>query len=330
MKDEKKIQEVVYARAKTGKRIGVFFIDVFLFFFTGFLLFSAFHPLVSHLPFYETNLQTRRDLQGKSGFYREDGTDIVSYFHQEASETEFPSARTKKDYLANALDAFYQNDDFLSPEAQERAQADYRQRKTYATYQDVSLFVMTDDAWAENEVNPEWLLSFYENEVNQYAQPLFVGYLPYLETTRVIWITSFGEAVVALTLAFALYFLATPLTLGKRGRKTLGMKLLQIGYVTSEGITPSSGKTCLHALFVYFIDFLVSFVSFLLPLFVSFGMMMLGKHKQTLSEYLWNWTAVDTKDQEVYLDYADFFQHEQARKEASIENKNFEIDHPTY
>ena len=330
MNQTNNIQEVAYIRAKTGKRFGSFFIDIFLLFFTGFLLFAAFHPVVTHFPFYETNLQTRQDLQGKSGFYREDGTDIVSYFNSDASESDFPSARLKKDYLSNALDAFYQNDDFLSHETQAQMQADYQQRKTNATYQDTALFVMTNGTLAECEVNPEWLLSFYETEVNDYAQPLFVGYLPYLETTRVIWLSSFLEALVALTVSFALYFLAIPLTMGRRGRKTLGMKILQIGYVTREGLTPTWGKTCLRTIFLYFIDFLVGFVSFLLPLFVSVGMMLLGKNKQTLDEYLFNWTAVDTKDQEIYLDYADFFQHEQAKKEASIENKNFEIDHPTY
>lgn len=329
MSEEAETKEVVFSRAKNGKRIGAFFLDVFCLFFLTFLLFASFHPVLNYLPYYEETLKVREELQSESGLYREDGTDLVTYLKSEDSETEYPSARAKKDLLSSRIDAFYQNDTFLSKAEQEKTQQEYEVRKTEALHGQEHLFVRVDNALTENDVNPEWLLSFYEKEANNYAQPIFVGYLPYLRTTRVIWMSSFVEALIALTFSFALFYVVIPLTWGKRGRKSIGMKAMRIGYVTGEGLSPSPGKAVLHAVFVYFVMLLLSFVSFLLPLFVSFGMMMLGKKKQNLDEYLFNWTPVDDKDQEIYLDYADFWAHEKAKKEASIENKDFQIDHPS-
>ena len=79
-------------------------------------------------------------------------------------------------------------------------------------------------------------------------------------------------------------------------------------------------------MFDLIVMYFVSFVSFLLPVFVSIGMMYFTKTNQNLSEYVFNVYLVDSKDDEIYFDYLDYQDKKESSKKVSVEHKDLRLE----
>lgn len=314
--------DVEYSVPKMHRRLLSIFIDLFLAFFTAFVIFSLANIGITKAPFYQTNLKTREDIQLSSGLYTEKD-DSVSSWVDILEDDDEKSYREKKEILAPIILDFYNNETFFSDTT---ALTEYGKRRLSYLYSDASLFETKDGVIQEIEgASPEGLYTFYKSEINSYANGYLLSTSSYVVTTRVIFITGIVEFLISLTISVFIYYLVFPLWVFKRGRLTLGRKLFKIGLVASNALNVKTSSYVWRFLFIYFINFVVGFLSFSLSDIVSLSMLIFSKRQQDLVDYVFNQYMVDLKDDEIYLDYGDFMEAKQAKDKAKLENQDFNL-----
>lgn len=318
---EEKI-EISYSKPSLGKRFLAMLVDFFFFGFLTFVLFSLSNTAVSSMEFYQKNMELRTSLQEESSLYVK-GDDIVTYVKN--NEELFTGVRAQKDYLSAHIDAFYANEKFLSEGERTKALGEYASRKANASKDGTPLFTLKDGVYEENDVNPSWHIDFYAEEIDNHARPIFASYLPYIETTKTIWITAIIEFFASMTVSYFLFFVVVPLWLLKRGRLTVGRSIFKIGMIGKDAFNVSTKRFLLRALFSYVV-YLILDIAFLIPLFISAGMLFLSNRNQSLADYVLGTYMVDVTNDDIYLDINDYLDRKNLSKKASIENKSFELD----
>ena len=315
------VQTVEYAKPKLCKRVVSAIVDLLLLATVSTFLFFIEGAIAQNTEAYQTSLANRLEIQVRSGLFGDDGTEILTLAQD---ETKFPTIREKKDYLANQLAYFYSNAEFCTA----ADQRDYEVRKSAAVVGSSPLFL--ENASGELEENPsaylDDLYSFYSEEIRLHATSLLYSSVDYVNLTRYFTFVMGIELLVAVSLAYGLICLLFPFAVFRRGRMTLGRALFHIGMIGADALTPKAGKFIGRFFFVYVVYLLLSFVSFLLPIVLSTGMMFLSRRNQDLADYVFNLYMVDASKKGVYLNFDDFMAAEQARQSASLENSNFKID----
>lgn len=318
---EKKI-EVEYTKATIGKRLLASLVDFFCLFFIAFVIYSLSNMAYEKTSSYQGLLSTREEIKLESGLYTEDGTLIVEYA---TSDTSFTSYEERKDYLSQKIDAFYLNEKFFDL-SNNTSKADYEERKLeYKTDDETFLFEEQDGKVVERNVKPEELFSFYSDEVNNYCLKYLFNSDGYSYTTRMIFIVSVVIFLISLIVSYTIFYLIFPLTFLKRGRQTLGMKLFNISLIGYNALNITTGKYVGRFFFNLLIMVILDFFSFLLPMIVSVSMMYFTKTNQNLTNYVFNDYAVDTKDDDVYLNYLEYLDKKSTSTQAKLENQDLVI-----
>lgn len=315
---EEKKTELEYMVAPIWRRFSAMIVDLFLIVLLATGLYAASDAIFKSTDSYLSVSETRAYYQDLSGLYI-DEYNVVEYLEEQDDMT----YREKKDELASVLDTFYQNDEFCD----EDAYGDYNERKREGAfdYGVVALFVDSDgDGWyTENDsADPEDLYEWYSEDFLSYA----LGYLSiheeYLETTRFLFWGTAVQIIIDGTLSLLVFWLLVPLAILRRGRMTIGRKLLSVAMLEKNALTPPWWKYLLRFLFIYFIYIWLGMFSFLLPELVSVAMQMLSKRQQDLAEYVLNQYSVDCKDKDVYLDYGDYQIYKDRKGRASLFNQD--------
>lgn len=305
-------KELEYTKAKLSRRIGAVILDQFLLLFLTFALFAISNSLMVQTDLYHSLVSKRQAVQEASGLYDEEGVQIVSALASDESLSD----RQRKDALGKRLKEFYALEEFASD--QDRAGYDGR-RLSYVN-DNVYLFQTVDGAIEEAVDNPSAYWAFYKKEANDYAYKLVLASPGYLDATRGVFLFAFTEVLISFTLVFSVCYVVLPLTALRRGRRTLGKMVMKVGYLGADALNPSWKRWVCYCLFLYGIVYLLSLVSFLIPVIVSVSMVFLSKRRQNLAEYVTNIYLVDIRSQEIYLDYGDYLVHQKEREEATLEN----------
>ncbi len=308
--------ELEYFVAPIWRRFVALVLDFFLIAFTAFALYGLSNMALAETPWFKDVAAERSSYQEASGLY-ENGYSLVEKLDQDTDA----SVREKKDILADCLETFYVNSEFC----EDNAIIDYNERRKEARYGVVFLFSEVENGvYEENDVNPQYLYDFYVDDFNRYALGYLSSYGPYAETTRFYFWSSFVQIVSYLTLSLVVYWLVLPLTAFKRGRMTIGRKIMNVAILGANALTPTKGRYLLRFLFVYFVYFWIGFFSFLIPELVSVGMQMFSKRQQDLAEYVLNQYSVDSRNRDIYLDYGDYVTFKDRKGRASIFSKEIQ------
>lgn len=312
-------KELVYHPAKSWKRIFSFLLDAVLFLFTAITLFSFTNMALQEAPFLKENNQKRLAIQNESGLYV-DGNIISSYV--DMNESGLTTAREKKDFLREKIDVFYVSSFFSNDDAKK----EYQERCLNYSYEDEFLFQKaTNGEVEEKPLNPEYFVTFYKEEVSNHCLRYLYISKEYAETTIVSLSTMIVEFASCVLLSSFLFFLVIPLWICKRGRQTLGMKAFKISLVSVKAVNVTKGSYVGRYFFLLFVYIVLGFFSFLLPEFVSLGMLFFSSRHQDLADYVFNHYQVDSSNQEVYLDLADYHLHMQEKSKAILENKDLDL-----
>lgn len=298
MKKESEIQELFYERAKNTRRLSALLLDAFCCFATFFLLLLGTFPLLSALPLVREAEETRTTLGLRSGIYvREEEEEILLTDYLDEKEE---SLDEKSLLLDQTILAFYRDETFF-PEGDPMI---YEEDKENACSLDGRKMFSDGERIL---VNDDYDLEYY----NFYQESFLVarGYLQsngtYRQATRTI-ILSYAVGIgVTFLLPFPFFFLLVPL-LFRRTRQTLGMKLTRIGLLGADGLALGNSRVVVRFLFLFLVEVVLSLLSFLLPLFVSFGMMLFSKTHQSLHDYVCNTYCVSLEDATIYLDKAEY------------------------
>ena len=312
-------KELIYHPAKTWKRIASFFLDAVIFLFTAVTLFSFANMALQETPFLKENSNKRLTIQNESGLYVE-GNLISTYVDMD--ESGLSAAREKKDFLKEKIDVFYRSSFFSNDDAEK----EYHSRCLEYSYGNERLFQEGRDGKVEEKpLNPEYFVAFYKEEVTDHCLSYLYTSKEYAETTVVSLSTMIAEFASCALLSSFLFFLVIPLWICKRGRQTLGMKSFKISLLSVKALNVTRASYVGRYFFLVFVYIILGFFSFLLPEFVSLGMLLFSSRHQDLADYVFNHYQVDSSNQEVYLDLADYYLHMQEKSKATLENKELDL-----
>ena len=311
--------EVVYKKAKLGKRMLAYFIDIGLLIMSTLIMLSIINIPITSSPWYKSKEAELVQLRNDSGLY-ENGINIVDYV---STNSDYSSYEEKKNFLSERIDNFYKNTTYFTD--LEKIKNDYETRKLEAKKDGVNLFVKEDGEVKENAVSSELLYNFYVDETQNYTYAYLMRNANYFYLTRFSFLVTVVEFISLFTLFFVVYFLILPLTCFKRGRQTIGMKLEKIGLISVKAVNITAGKYVGRFVFNYFVFFILNFVGFLIPSIVSVTMMYVNKTNSNLPNYVFNDYAVDVTDKTIYLNALERAESEFKLQEISLENKDFTI-----
>ena len=311
--------EVVYKKAKLGKRMLAYFIDIGLLIMSTLIMLSIVNIPVTHSSWYKSKENELVQLRNDSGLFV-NGINIVDFLTDNEG---FPSYESKKEEISYRIDNFYKNPTYF--DNLETIKKEYETRQLNAKKDGVNLFVNSAEGVVENAVSAEYLYNFYADEVSNYSLGYLMRNTNYFYLTRFSFLVTVIEFVSLFTLFFFVYFLILPLTCFKRGRQTLGMKMEKIGLISVRADNVTAGKYIGRFFFNYFVFFILDFVGFLIPAIVSISMMYLTKSNSNLTNYVFNDYAVDITDKTIYLNSLEREESEFKLQEISLENKDFTL-----
>ena len=316
--NEAKKIEVVYDKAPLSKRVLSHFFDISIWLLTSLIFFTVINSIVNNSGWYKSKENQLITLRNESKLYK-DNLVVTKYIDD---SNEFTSIQEKKEFLVTCIDEFYANPDFFTDT---KHITEYSERKLKVTTEGVHLFIEKGGQVVENEVQPAYLLDFYKTEIDDHS----LGYLfynsKYFDLTRFDFWKVMVEIISSATFFYLIYYLLLPLTLFKRGRSTIGMKLSKIGLLDIHALTPKKLSFILRTLFNLLVFVYLNIVAFLIPSFISIGMMFLTKTNQSLTNYIFNDYFVDTSNQHIYLDEGERQFSKSNLEKVSIENKDFII-----
>lgn len=310
--------EIVYEKASMMKRFIAYFFDLSLWLLTSFIFFSLVNTIVNSTGWYKQIDQQLVTIRNDSKLYLNNV--IISKYVE--TEGGFESIKEQNEFLTYCIDEFYSNSDYFTDTLHIKK---YNERKLTTKTEGVNLFIIDGETIKENSVNPTYLNEFYKNEVDNYC----VGYLfnnkTYGKLSGTVFMKSVVEFASTLTFFFLIFFLVLPLTCFKRGRQTIGMKLEKIALINAKAVNVPTKIYLLRVTFMLLVMVYVNFFSFLIPSFVSVGMMLTTKTAQSLPNYIFNDYFVDVNNQHIYLNEVERYLAKAKMQEVSIENNDFII-----
>lgn len=312
--------EVVYTKAPVGKRMYAHLIDVLIFIFTGIILFTISNISIKNFSFYKQNAIDLHNLREDSCLYVDD--QIITTYVQD--DEKFPNTEDKKDELRWRILEFYNNPTYFSDVSEQMAK--YDKRRLDALNESTHLFIRNDEGIVvENTVEAQLLYDFYVAEVSDYSIIALYQNSEYIWLLRFSFIATVVQIVIASFISFAIYYVILPTTVFRRGRQTIGMKLNKIAIISIHAVNETLPIYLLRSLFMYIVFVPVNVASFLVPTFISLGMMHFTQTNSSLVNYIFNDYIVDIKDQDIYLNDLERIDALNNIGTVSLKNKEIEL-----
>ncbi len=313
--------EVEYIKPKLYKRWFSSIIDFMLVALFGIIFYALSSLLTQHIPSYTSMVNERTAIQNSTPLY--DGSSNLIILSVEKSSDTYTQ---KKTTLNNVIEEFYKDTSFFGDDL--TYYSSYQERKKNATNKSGSnLFELdekTNTYVEKSDILDEDYYNFYYKEIENYSVSYLTNNARYKELTNTIFIIFVVCLFVGMTISFFIFYLAIPLFL-KRGHKTVGMYLFKISYISVDALNLTIKQYLIRFILEFFIGYLLSILTFGLPLLVSITMMHLSKTGQDFFDYITNTYVVDTAKKDVYLDYSEYTQRQDMSKKASIEDNDYII-----
>lgn len=262
----------------------------------------------------------RLQIQNESHLFI-DGENINNYVDSE-DLSGFTTYRQKKDFLGEQISMFYTNTYFFPDDIELE---NYDKRRLDYKADEETIFVLNDNEVIEKEADPKLFYDFYKREITDNCFQLLYNNKDYASTTTFFLLAGIIEFSGCLFISFAIYEVLVPLTILKRGRQTIGKKVFKISLVSVKALNVTPGIFVLREVFCFFVYIVLGIFGFLLPEFVSLGMLLFSTRKQDLTDYVFNQYHVDSSNQDVYLNLGEYYARMGDKEKAKLENKDFDI-----
>ena len=288
---------VKYQKCSDLKRTFAFLIDIFIAFLIGVVLFTIPSLIFQQTDSYKNNLETINAVKKESGLFKND-QNLDIYL-----ENEDLTIKERYEYLDNAIKNFYKNSNFFS----EDKKAEYDLRKKDAVVDDKNLFILEDGEYVNSMLNisDNEYYAFYKNEYYSYALPSLSSIVSYKDANQNILSAYNVILIVSALVSLFIVFFLIPI-FEKRNRSTIGMKIFKIGLISNSGFALSIKEFVFRFLFLYCVELILGFFSFLIIPFISFSMMIFGNKHEPFHDLLINSRAIDVSNSIIYLDEYDF------------------------
>jgi len=291
-----------YYKAPFGKRIFAFFFDAILMALVSLGLFAASRAILENSSSYRSAFQTYVNISTDSGLYvykeTEDNLVMITTYYSGntyAEQNQKEEAALKNYYT---LSEFFPEGNGLS-----LYQKDKIGDSRIGASDDLAYFIQNENS--EIVANPSYsdekMHAFYVDAVNR-AITYFNNVDAYVGASKTLSLgINFIIIPVSLSLSFIVFEFLLPLIFFRRGWQTLGMKIFNLSLLASNALSPKFKVFLVRFLWMFFVELLLSMVTFGVPLIVSFSMFAFRKDGQNFHDYMSGTYMVDSSEQSVYL-----------------------------
>ena len=312
--------EISYYRPTLSKRLFSRIVDALILVLFSLGLFVSIKAIYSNTDNVKNAQQTLVNVRVDSGIYDYKNNELINVATICYQDTKM-SYSQKETYLLERLDKFFSYIKGYSEESYLKVKNDYDEFRLSSSlsYNNNPLFIKENDEIIKNTSVDIPIKSYVEDCYSVYIDTNCNGFLTseikeYYDSNKLIaHLTFFLNIPISVFISSILVFLVPPLIF-KRGRKTIGMLIYHIGFVNKELYNLTLKQFFLKFLIFYFFEFLLSIVTFGIPLLISLTMMLTTKNKQNFNEYMLNIQEISTLDSTIYND----------KSEATIANLNYD------
>ena len=312
--------EIVYQRPKFFRRVMANSLDAILLIFLALLSFLGFRAIVSSTPGYRANVDELTQIRVDSKMYAYDDNgvlqDVVTTINKDSANTAGSRVRKAK----AAIDGFFVYAE-QKCDAQDYAAIvnDYRSFRLSSSlaYSGAPLFVLDGEEVVENPalvsgasgLDNVWN-TYYQKAYSPYIDEHLQGYLltkvpkTYELTQYVALMLLLAEILPGYAFAGLLVYLL-PIFIFRRGRMTFAKAAYRIGLVDQSMFSPKLGRSLARFALFYFLELLLSLVSFGIPFIISFTLMAFSKKQQGFPDYLLDLREVDCTSSKIYFSSAE-------------------------
>ena len=344
---------VVYEQPKFYKRILSQIVDLVLFFLTAICCFIGTSKITQQTKIYKTADATISEYRKESGMFlysdsRKTWENVVTYYDNNADQSSEFIVNKTIEAINNFL-TYIKNAEENESLPSEKRVASGSYLKIVTSYNSARLSEKMVDTSVDKKPlfiettlegtdeldrviikNPDckatskyYLDKFYREyalvNCGGFMLEFFKPYAKAFKTTSNLLF--FEELPIAVVLAGFFTYLF-PTFFWRRGRRTVGKTLFHIGYVDSRCLNPTFWRYLAKWAIFFFIEVVLSFFTFGIPLIISFSMMVFTKKKQPFSSYMLGLTEIDTDISKIYFNmYEIRLDHVKDHKDGSVDFK---------
>lgn len=316
-----KVVEIDYHRASNGKLFASNFFDAFAMLILSFLLlilnnFIFFKCLPSGI----NTKAEREEIILSSYLYQKDDNGNINLVYIIIKDDNNKSSNEKSQLFDNTLTLFFT--DFV------KDISIYNNYKKEATTSDcLLLFKEENNSYIRALTNNDYDNTYY-NFYLDIIENKATGYLQadsrYVRNLKKEVLQNLVIFYISLLISnFVFYFLFP--VIFYRGRKTLGMKIANVGLVSVDGMNVKLSRFSLRYLFYFVVIITLSLVSFLIPIIVSLTMMLESKTGQSLTDYVFNTYKIDTSSSSIYTSKEEYIFLTDKKEEINFEDIKTDI-----
>lgn len=296
MEDNNQNQTIEYVKAKYSSRLFAFAVDLMTMIITSLLLVVLAQFITINTDGYKNILSTLDDIQEKSHLYEYDHSNKewlnkAKYYNDPETDDDYKTYNKKLD---EALTQFYTDPYFFDQTDEKSGIYLYDIQKIPEGLNHTELFIKDGDKIVESATaDLKDLYKFYINAISKDAVTYLMKNDAYMNASRsVTLIFIFIELLIPIVTSVLIYEFAIP-AFDRHGRRTLGKRIFKLGVVDVKALSPKFGRfTCRFLLFL-FAEILLSVVALLLPIIISFSMVLFSKTGQSFHDYVTNTYVVD-------------------------------------
>lgn len=288
-------KELVYETPSVPRYLASAALDLFCTILFGFLFLLGGSLLLKSVPAYQNVAATQNSIRLESRLYAQKGEDLLSLsdYLSNAEQTRNEQIQIYSDRLSYFYTVYLE--DYPSLNGTKR----FEKAKAKATSNDQALFDGDGKRALLSADYDEAYLSFYSNLYANDALGCLAALPPYRATQQSLLRMRLTCIGLSFFLSSSIFYVIIPLSI-TRGKRSLGMLLSHIGYVDRTGLSPRWWIYLFMGLFRIVFILFASFITFLIPLAISLGMVVLRKDRQGLPEYLFGLYPVSCSRQRIY------------------------------
>ncbi len=300
--------EISYTQASLSRRLFSRIVDGLLTLLISMLCFLSINQIYSTIPKYQSTKTNLDEIRLNSGLYvKSDNTimNVSTYIYKDNKMSD----SQKETYLLNSLDKFFIYLKDYNEESYNKVHSNYEEflLSDSLKYNDLPYFIKENNEIVKNKSANIPISSYIDNVYVVYIDTNSNGYLSteikeYYEGIKYLNDLTFYVNIPISIFLGSLIVLFIPPFIFKKGRKTIGMLIYHIGFVNKNLYNLSIKEYLVKFLISYFLEFILSFFTFGIPLLISLTMMLVTKKKQNFNEYLLNIQEVSTSDSTIYND----------------------------
>lgn len=285
--------EVKFNKPKYRIRCFAFLFDLMVMAISFCLLFFLSLTVMNNVPYYRNANEVIDNIQINSHLYIKDNNRnrLLCDYYEVKEEDDYKKYSL---LLDEALTSFYSDDAFFP---NNDGMMLYNKLKIDEGENSSEYFIYSDDSHTtiviKSDANYKDVYLWFSDVMVETSSKYITSSNEYISASKTIALTYyFIILLLPLFLSFLIFEYIIPLIF-TRGKKTLGKLIFKLGVVDQRGLSCSFLRFTCRSLLFFFLEIILSIITFLIPLFISISMFAFSRLSQSLHDYLSNTYVIE-------------------------------------